>query len=217
MRAKILKFKGKQAIIEFEELPSLEYIERSEKGLVECDVWFDDVRYITDMQRKHYFALIGDISYYTGDPKNAVDDEMRYRFMQEKELDEFPTPAREQMSRQTASELIEFTITRCIHRGIPFRKQQWYLTTDISKIHHALTLKRICWISGRYGDIHHATNLIGMGGRRQAHDHEKSTFMCLSREFHNEIHNIGFDTFCKKYYVKPIRLNKYELKELGVM
>ena len=43
---------------------------------------------ITDLQRKHYFALIGDYTEYTGTPEQAADSYFRYNFMQEQGLDE---------------------------------------------------------------------------------------------------------------------------------
>lgn len=217
MRAKLLKIKGNQAIVEFEVLPRLDELQVADDGYLHLDAYFDDIRYITNEQRKHYFALIGDIAYYTGDPLSEWDAVIRYKFMDEQQLNEYPSLANEAMSRLTASELLEFVITFCLDNAIPFRKQQWYLTTDINRILYKLTLKRICWISGERGDIHHATKLVGMGKKRKLHQHELSTFMCLSRKYHDEVHQIGLDAFNKKYHVKPINLSSHDLKKLGVI
>ena len=172
---------------------------------------------ITDLQRKHYFALIGDYTEYTGTPEQAADSYFRYNFMQEQGLDEYPSLARNRMKKTMATELITWLIEFMVQNEIPFRKQQFYLTADTSRMLFALTMKRICWITGKpNADIHHATSLVGMGRDRNKHNHLESTFMALSREAHNEIHNIGLTAFMKKYHVRPIKLNKENLKELGI-
>ena len=172
---------------------------------------------ITDLQRKHYFALIGDYTEYTGTPEQAADSYFRYNFMQEQGLDEYPSLARNRMKKTMATELITWLIEFMVQNEIPFRKQQFYLTADTSRMLFALTMKRICWITGKpNADIHHATSLVGMGRDRNKHNHLESTFMALSREAHNEIHNIGLTEFMKKYHVRPIKLSKENLKELGL-
>jgi len=172
---------------------------------------------ITDEQRRHFLALCGDISEYEGVPVDAVQAKMKYDFMKEEGLTEFPSIARNQMKKTTASKLIEFVILHCIHNQIPFRKQAFYLTTDTSRMLFALTMKRICWITGKPGaQLHHAVNLVQMGRGRTKVDHTKSKFMMLSAASHQEAHTMGLDEFCNKYHVWPIKLNKENLKELGI-
>lgn len=218
IRAEILNYKDHIVTLRlFDELDINDAINKAINGRYFAYLDLFETDSITDLQRKHFRALCGDIANYTGYPIEDVYDYMKYQFMQAENLEEYPSLARGAMKKSVASKLIEFTIDFCITNDILFRKQQWYLTSDINKIHYMLTRKRICWLSGQRGDIHHATYLIGMGGNRQAHKHELSTYMCLSRQYHNEIHTIGFDTFCKKHYVKPIRLSEDDLKELGVI
>lgn len=172
---------------------------------------------ITDLQRDHFFALVKDISEYEGFPMDVVEANMKYGFMNRVHLDEFPSVKRNAMKKSTASQLIEFCIDYCIKYEIPFRKQQFYLTADTSKMIFALTMKRMCVVCGKpHSDMHHATNLVGMGNKRSRHNNLLSTFLCLCREHHNIIHNIGLTAFCEKYYVKPVRLNQQQLKEIGV-
>jgi hypothetical protein len=173
---------------------------------------------ITADQRKHIFALFKDYEEYTGVPIDSVEAFFKYQFMVEKDLDEFPSLARNNMSLDLASEFISYLIEYYIQNDIPFRKQQFYLTTDTSKMLYALTMKRICWICGKpHADIHHATNLVGQGNKRKNHDHWNSTFMALCREHHNEAHTMGLDEFMSTYHVKPVKLKPDELRILGVM
>lgn len=171
---------------------------------------------ITDMQRDHFHALCGDIEEYTGIPLDAVTSYMKVKFMQEEGLDEFPSVARNKMKMGEASKLIEMVILYCIHNEIPFRKKQFYLTTDTSKMLFALTMKRICWICGKpHSDIAHV-EAVGMGRNRRKIDHTQHHFMCLCREHHNEQHNIGINNFMNKYHIKPLKLNSDHIKELGI-
>jgi len=172
---------------------------------------------ITDLQRDHYYALIGDMHEFNGFPERTLDSRMRFEFMNYYLLDEYPSLSRGSMRKSTASELIQFVIDYCIQNGIPFRKQQFYLTADTSRMLFALTMKGLCVVCGKpHADIHHATNLPGMGNDRKKHNHLESTFLALCRGHHNEVHNLGLTEFMDKYYVKPVKLNERQLKELNI-
>lgn len=172
---------------------------------------------ITDLQRKHFRALCGDIFEYTGYGVEAIYDYLKYKFMDDENLEEFPSLARGQMKKSIASKLISFTIDFCIQNDIPFRKQQFYLTTDTSKMLFGLTMKRLCWICGKpHADIAHV-EAVGAGRDRNKIDHTPFHFMALCRKHHMEQHAIGIESFMKKYHVKAIKLSEEQLKELGVM
>lgn len=194
---------------------------------------FHDTETITDAQRDHYWALVGDIHEHTGFPINVTDSHLRFEFMSHYLLDEYPSVSRGSMLKSTASELLTFVIDYCIQNDIPFRKQQFYLTADVSRMLYAMTMKRICWVCGKKGSsIHHAVNLVGMGNDRTKFNHLKSKFMCLCESGHeideqgNETGNMashhreadamGAIAFSKKYHVYPIKLSKRDLKRLGI-
>lgn len=172
----------------------------------------------TDLQRRHFYALMGDYEIYTGVPLDHAESWFKYQFMQEEALDELPSLARNQMKKSEATNLLTFVITYMIQNDIPFRNQKFYLTADASKMLFALTMKRLCLVCGQtHADIHHATNLVGQSNNRKTHDHWNSTFMSLCRLHHNEVHQLGLTEFMNKYFVKPVKLSKENLKELGVM
>ena len=171
---------------------------------------------ITDLQRKHYFALIGDYTEYTGTPEQAADSYFRYNFMQEQGLDEYPSLARNQMKRTVATELITWLIEFMIQNEIPFRKQQFYLTADTSRMLFALTMKRICWVCGKKHSHLHHYDAVQRGHDRTKIDHTKHRFMMLCADHHQEIHNLGNKAFCEKYILSPIKLDKKNLKELNI-
>lgn len=172
----------------------------------------------TDLQRKHYWALIGDISEYTGDPKWRIVLNMKYLYMVENEVTKEPSMARNKMKRSEAAKLIQVIIDYCLDNDIPFRKQRWYETIDVSKMNFSLIMKRMCNVCGKpHSDIHHATNLVGMGNKRTNHNHADSTYLCLCREHHISAHSMGLEEFCQRHHLKPIKLTEENLKEIGVM
>lgn len=219
MRGEIIGQKGDVLTVKlFDELDIKEVKKQAVDGryYVYVDVFEKDS--ITDLQRKHFYALCGDIEDKTGYPQEVIVSWIKFLFMKQEGLPEYPSLATNQMKKTTASHLIEFTILFCIKEDIPFRKQQFYLTTDTSKMLYALTMKKICWVTGKPGaDLHHAVNLVGAGNNRKKFNHLESKFMRLSREAHQEAHTMGLEEFCQKYHVKPIKLSKSDLIELGVM
>lgn len=172
---------------------------------------------ITDLQRDHYWALVGDIVDYTGYPDDVVDAKVRVGFMKEECLDDYPSIRRHAMKKDMASKLLEYTINLCLENGIPFRKQQFYLTTDTSKMLYGMLMKRICWECGKPNSQIMHEKTVGMGRNRRAIDHRNYRFMCGCQEHHDEQHRIGVKAYCLKYHFKPIKLNAEDLIQLGLM
>lgn len=76
---------------------------------------------------------------------------------------------------------------------------------DQEKVIDLCIKHRMCCITLRkYADIHHAFSKVGMGQDRNKLDHSKYLRLPLTREKHNECHNIGDEAFTKKYRVYPI-------------
>lgn len=164
---------------------------------------------ITQSQRSHYWALIGDMEFYTGMGIEYWDARMKLGFMHHQMLDELPSVAINGMSKARASLFLEFIIIYCIQKGIPFRKNQFYLPRESSNFLYWMTNTGGCIICGDLdSDLHHATNLVGMGNDRSKKKHWESTFMSLCRTHHNEAHNLGLTDFMAKHLVKPIKLNE---------
>lgn len=169
----------------------------------------------TDEQRKHYWAILGDIEAYTGTPKEQWAVKFKLLYMVATDMTKEPSMARSQMMKEEASKLIQFILDYAIENGVPLRRN--YLPLMEQRQLFAMTMKRICWITHKENaDLCHF-GAVGMGRDRKSYDHTKSRFMTLSREIHQEQHRIGERAFCEKYGIEPIKLSKENLKELGVM
>ena len=217
MKAKLIQINGKKFTFEFDEDVFIQNLERDENGYINASIVFDDNRYITAEQRKHVFALCGDYANFIGYLQRDIVEYYLYKFAEREGFNYIPSLAAEQMSRATAAELIDFIITDMIQNEIPFSQDIWYLTQENSKFLYLLTMKRQCWLCGKFGsDIAHV-EAVGSGRDRRKIDHTQHHFMCLCREHHNLQHAMGIDSFCKQHIVKPIKLSREDLKQLGVM
>ena len=219
MRAEIIGRKDNEITLKlFDELTK-EEIERYKIGeRLFAVVELFDPDSITNEQRRHIYALLGDYEFYTGYTLESAESLFKVKFMHHEMLDELPSLATNQMTKTMASKFIEYIVVWFIQNGIPFRKDQIYLPRESSNYIYWATMTRHCVICGKpHADIHHATNLVGRGGNRRTHDHWNSTFLALCREHHNLVHSLGLSEFMKKYLVKPVKLKSRDLKKLGVM
>lgn len=219
MRAEIIKQKGKEITLKLiDELTDGDKQKYEINGRLFAMVELFDPDSITQPQRNHIYALIGDLEKYTGYPEEWWERYLKRNFMHLENLKEMPSLAVNRMTKAQASKFIEFIIIYCIQNEIPFRKNQFYLTEESANVLFYLTMNRLCVVCGKpHADIHHATNLVGMGNDRRKHSHWNSTFLSLCRGHHNEVHSLGLEEFNKKYLVKPVKLTQRNLKDIGVM
>src|SRR5699024_6824185 len=159
---------------------------------------------ITRLQQRHFYALLGDYEEYTGVPLESAESYFKVQFMLAEGMDELPSVGLNRMTKTQAIKLLTFMIEYFIENGIPFRKQQFYLTLDTSRMLFALTMKSICWVCGAKKSQLANYEAIGMGANRKTHDHSQHNFLALCRTHHSESHTIRQIKFMKKYYVKPI-------------
>ena len=169
----------------------------------------------TDEQRKHWFALINDISEYTGEDSWKIILKMKYLFMMTYDTKKEPSLARNKMKRSETAKLLQLVIDYCLSNDIPLRRN--YLPYMEQKQLFAMTMKRICWITHKPNAELCHFGAVGMGRNRNTYDHTQSKFMTLSHELHMEQHRIGERSFCEKYNVEPIGLSVENLKELGIV
>lgn len=169
----------------------------------------------SDEQRKHYWALIGDISDYTGDPKWQIVLRMKYLYMLVNDKKKEPSMARNAMKSSDARLLIQTIIDYALEHEIPLRRD--YLGQMEEKQLFTMTMKRMCWVCGKRADIHHVDSLGAGRNRKDYQDHDKHSYMALCREHHNLAHSMGQKSFEEEYHIKGIKLSRENLKDLGVI
>lgn len=218
MRGKILKREKNIITVELYDDISKQDEERYEiNGDLYLTMDLFDPQSITQKQRDHIYALIGDMSFHTGFPEEAWERYLKVGFMHFDNMVSLPSFKANNMSKSRASKFIEFTIITCIKLEIPFREGQYYLTRESANVVYYLVMNRLCVVCGKpHAQLHHSSNLIGMGRDRNKHNHLLSGFLTLCTDHHDEVHKKGLERFNKEHILKPIKLNKRELKQLNI-
>lgn len=179
----------------------------SDGNLPTAEVVFRDQRMITPEQRKKAWALIHDVSRYTGyDP---MDSQMWLKtyFMADTGSEYFSlSNCNVELARSFISYIIEF----CFKFNIPFKDKGITLTDDASRFFWLCIKYRKCAICGLHADIHHV-DTVGMGNDRRKVDHGERRMIALCRNHHQEVDRIGQETFDRLHQVQGIRLNDKDL------
>jgi hypothetical protein len=166
-----------------------------------CEVRMLDGRQITNRQRKMVYALLREISDYTGQGLSSTKDEMKRKFLNE-ELGEVDADlfslADAPVSLVCAFQ--RYLIHFILDFEIPCKVSLLDYADDIKDYIYACLVHRKCCICGRNADIHHRDR-IGMGRDREAVIHEGLEAIPLCREHHTEVHTIGDSQFEDKYHL----------------
>ena len=166
---------------------------------IAVDVQVYDPYKITDKQRRKIFALVNDIEAHTGQPRDYL-REMFADYVRTLEgYEERLSLA--SCSKQQASEIIEVIIMWVFQQNIPLN----YKTSDLMKEDKAFlymtVLKRKCAICGKHAELAHRY-AIGRGRNRNKMDHYGNQVLGLCSSHHREQHQIGIDSFNKKYHLE---------------
>lgn len=166
---------------------------------VECEVKPVDPFLITDKQRRKVFALCNDIEAHTGQPREYMrrmfKDYVCVLYGYERGL------SLSDCTREQASQIIEVALDWVFSNNIPLN----YKTSDLLKNDKAFlywsTVNRNCVICGKQNaDLAHRY-AVGKGRNRNKIDHIGNQVLTLCRSHHSEQHQIGMDTFNKKYHL----------------
>ena len=166
---------------------------------VAVDIRIHDPFKITDKQCRKIFALVNDIESATGQPRDYL-REMFADYVRTLEgYEERLSLA--SCSKKQASEIIEVIIMWVFQHDIPLN----YKTSDLMKEDKAFlymtVLKRKCAICGKHAELAHRY-AVGRGRNRNKMDHYGNQVLGLCSSHHREQHQIGIDSFNKKYHLE---------------
>ncbi|MBC1615353.1 hypothetical protein HB904_04090 [Listeria booriae] len=217
-------------VVEVDERVSPELISRYTHGSApKIGLEFFDNRKISAEQRGKAFALITEITrhFYNAnysqelrlaspsfkEDKKLVELALKETFAASKNIDEYSL-ANSDMT--TARDFINYLIEFCFKNDVPFYEKERFLGEDIQFFLYMCLKYRKCAITGKPGsDVHHI-DAVGMGRNRNKVDSTQFRFICLSREMHNLVHEIGWNKFSSMHKVGAIKLNEKGLKECRI-
>ncbi len=167
----------------------------------ECDITLVDGRRISNKQRKTVYALLKEISAFTGQGLSSTKTTMKRKFLSE----DLCEPDAELFSLSDAPMSLVAAFQRYLVRfmlefDVPCSVPMLEFVDDINDYVYACLVTRKCCICGKPSDLHHVTH-VAMGRDREEIIHEGMEVLPLCRIHHEEAHMIGQITFNKKYHI----------------
>lgn len=216
--AKVKNIDGREMKIELAEdlnIERLQTVYHGHIGARYCELRFLDPRSFSVDQRKYYYALLGDISAFTGHLIEEVDDNARWKFKalagRNISLSNGSSNTKDDVVLLTNIALdlaFELNVSLSNKIPIPDKNLEYYF-------YKCLTHRKCC-ICGKHADIDHFDETVGMGNNRDKVDKTKFTYCALCRSHHTEKHTIGLTAFRNKYHVYGITLNAETIKRLNI-
>ena len=177
-------------------------IERME--ITECEVQLWDGRSISPDQRKKAYALLNDISAWSGHAQEYLKEWFKYALLAETGGEYFSLS---DCTMTEAREYISYLIDFCLRANVPTQKPLLEHTEDIGRYLYACLANRKCAICGAPADVHHVDR-VGMGRNRDDIIHEGMEAIALCRRHHMEAHQ-NEATLFHKYRIYGIKLDAY--------
>ena len=160
-----------------------------------------DSRPLSDKQRRMVYALLREISDYTGQGAEQTKEWMKIKFLtddMEQTADKIFSLSSAPMSLVCAFQryLIRFILEWDIPCSFPLLE---YVDDVQDYIYSCLVTKKCC-ICGAPTDLHHVDR-VGMGRDRTDIIHEGMEVLSLCREHHAEAHTMPDAAFFEKYHI----------------
>lgn len=216
--AKVKNIDDREMKIELAEdlnIERLQTVYHGYAGARYCELRFLDPRSFSVDQRKYYYALLGDISAFTGHLIEEIDDNIRWKFKaltgRNISLSNGSSNTKDDVVLLTNIALdlaFELNVSLSNKIPIPDKNLEYYF-------YKCLTHRKCC-ICGKHADIDHFDETVGMGRNRKEVDKTKFTYCALCRSHHTLKHAIGLTEFKKRFHVYGITLNAETIKRLNI-
>ena len=164
----------------------------------ECLVQMVDGRPLSDRQRRMCYALLREISDYTGQDVHSAKEYLKL-------ADDFGETADKIFSLSNAPKSLVCAFQRYLVRfvveyDIPCRVPLLEYVDDIPDYIYACLIAKKCCITGQSAQLHHVDR-VGMGRDRDDIIHEGLEVLPLSAEKHREAHTMSDQAFCDEYHL----------------
>lgn len=178
-----------------------DWVTMTKREFKECLVQPIDSRPLSDKQRRACYALLREISDYTGMSQEQTKELMKIKFLAEElqeTADRIFSLSNAPMSLVCAFQrfLVRFILDWDIPCGFPLLN----FVDDINDFVYSCLVNKKCCVCGARADLHHVDH-VGMGRNRNEIVHEGMKALPLCREHHTEVHAIGQDSFKQKYHL----------------
>lgn len=169
----------------------------------EVEIGLRDGRRITPEQRRKAYALIGEISEWSGTEPEEIKEVLKYEFRKkivrslEKDLFSLSN-----CDVTTAREFINYLVDFVLRNDVPTHQPLGELADDIDRYVYACLIHKKCAVCGAKAELHHVDQ-IQMGNNRNEVEHLGRRCLPLCRRHHDEIHSMGCERFLQYHHLKP--------------
>jgi len=171
----------------------------------------NDGRTISVQQRKKIFAIIRDISLWSGHEPEYLRGMLTWDFCAKAELEVFSLS---DVDMSTARQFIDYLIDFCFSFGVPTKESLLARTDDIGKYLYLCLEHRRCAVCNAPAEVHHVDR-IGMGRDRERIVHVGLRAIALCPKHHEEAHR-GEKEFFRRYHIYGIPLDEHLCEQLGL-
>lgn len=170
-------------------------------------IWHDMAQ-ISPEQRRKAYALMGEISAWSGMSVEQIKETEKQRFWKQfaKELND-DLFSLSDCSMTEARGYINHLIDLCLEFDIPTRMPLYDNSDDIDHYVRACLMRKKCAVCGQHAELHHV-DAIGMGYDRREKPQIGNAVISLCRGHHTEIHNIGNRAFLDRYHLTTTALDE---------
>lgn len=203
---KILKYDGvKLTVLPDEEISR----EMLQKQIGSVEIRLNDGRTISADQRKKIFAIIRDISLWSGHDPEFLRQYFTWDFCLKSGSDWFSL---HDVDVTTARQYISYLIEFCFLHNVPTKDRLLCQTDDISRYLYLCLEYRKCAVCNKPAELHHVDR-VGIGRNREEIVHAGMRAVALCREHHNLAHMDEKKLF-DRYHIYGIKLDDYLCKRL---
>lgn len=180
------------------------------------EIGLNDGRFISPEQRKKAYALMREISEYTGETAELTKQQLKLDFV----VNRMQALSKQIFSLSdcdmtTAREFITYLIDFILEYDIPVRQPLVSLCEDIEKYIYACLIHKKCCVCGQPAELHHVER-IGAGRNRDKIYQIGMLVLPCCRKHHSMAHSQPQEDFNKLYHLKPIPLTKEIAKVYGL-
>lgn len=199
--AKILDYDGERLILQPETAIARELL-RKQAGQVELRIV--DGRQITLPQRRKIFAIIRDISEWSGYEPEYARMILTWQFRSAEGIPDFSLS---DVDCTTAKDFINYLVQFCFHWNVPTMDTLLHRTDDIDTYLYQCLEHRKCAVCNLPADIHHVDR-VGMGRNRAEIFQIGMRAIALCRKHHQQAH--GDETrFFATHHIYGISLDRH--------
>lgn len=206
--AKIMDYDGARLML-LPDSPITQELIRKQAQRVEIRIV--DGREITADQRKKIYAIMRDVSIWSGHFPEEVKESLKFDFRMSEGVKPFSLS---DVEEDTASRFIDYLIKFCLRWDVPTKVPLIEYCEDVDHyLWHCLYYRK-CAICGQDAEVHHVDR-IGMGRDREQIVHEGLRAVALCRMHHNRAHSNQTRLF-DQYHIYGIPLDKRLCERLNL-